>query len=412
MSEDGALAPLLVLSDDWGGHPTSCQHLIRHLLRRHPVCWVNLIGMRRPGLDLVTLRRGWQKLRQWLGPRIQPQAVPPGLRVVSPLIWPSFRGRLDRWLNRKLLLRRLAPLVESFEAAPVAITTQPTMAELVGPLPVRRWVYYCVDDFGQWPGLDHETLRRMEGWLIDRADVLIAAGEELRARIRRRGRDAALLTHGVDTGAWRRPASGSVTGLEGLERPLVVFWGLVDRRLDLAFLRRLGQDLTRGTVLLVGPEADADPALARVPRLVRLPPVPFEQLPAVAAAADVLVMPYADLPVTRAMQPLKLKEYLATGKPVVARGLPATREWHDCLDTAATPEEFSRLVRLRLGEELPDEQHLARRRLEQEGWDAKAAEFARLALDAPLPPARRRALTRGSRLNDSPDEGHPCTSST
>jgi len=54
------------------------------------------------------------------------------------------------------------------------------------------------------------------------------------------------------------------------------------------------------------------------------------------SAADVIIMPYADRPVTRAMQPLKLKEYLATGKPVVVRNLPATRGWTDCLDLADT----------------------------------------------------------------------------
>ena len=68
--------------------------------------------------------------------------------------------------------------------------------------------------------------------------------------------------------------------------------------------------------------------------------MPFEELPRLAREAGVLVMPYADLPVTRAMQPLKLKEYLATGRPVVVRDLPATRPWADCLDLADTAEEF------------------------------------------------------------------------
>jgi glycosyltransferase involved in cell wall biosynthesis len=369
--------PLLVLSDDWGRHPTSCQHVVRHLLPRYAVCWVNLIGMRRPGLDWVTLLRGWEKLRQWLGPRPGPERLPAGLRVVSPLMWPSFRSRPARWLNRTLLRRRLAPLAEDPSAAPVAVTTQPTMAELVGVLPVRRWVYYRVDDFARWPGLDHATLRRLEDRLIDRADVVVAASEELREGARRRGRDAALVTHGVDLDHWRRPAAPA---LEGLERPCVVFWGYVDRRLDLDWLCQLGRDLTRGSIVLVGPEMDTGPALAGVPRLVRLPALPYEALPAVARAADVLVMPYADLPVTRALQPLKLKEYLATGKPVVARDLPAVRAWDDCLDCAATAEEFSRLVRQRLAEGLPAQQRRARQRLERESWQAKAAEFERVAL--------------------------------
>ena len=89
-------------------------------------------------------------------------------------------------------------------------------------------------------------------------------------------------------------------------------------------------------------------------------------------------MPYIDAPVTRAMQPLKLKEYLATGKPVVARDLPANRAWAEALDLAATPDEFAAGVLRRLFTGLPVEQAHARRQLANESWAAKAEIFARL----------------------------------
>ena len=73
------------------------------------------------------------------------------------------------------------------------------------------------------------------------------------------------------------------------------------------------------------------------------PPVPPSALPALAGRVAVLIAPYAELPVTRAMQPLKLKEYLATGKPVVVRKLPATEEWADCCDVWR-PEGFASAV--------------------------------------------------------------------
>ena len=132
-------------------------------------------------------------------------------------------------------------------------------------------------------------------------------------------------------------------------------------------------------VVLVGPQEDPDPELLRLPRVVVRPPVPFDRLPALAAAASVLVMPYIDAPVTRAMQPLKLKEYLATGKPAVVRDLPATRPWADCADLADTPAAFARLVTERPAGGLPEAQRVARRRLEAEGWAGKAREFEKWA---------------------------------
>jgi hypothetical protein len=145
-------------------------------------------------------------------------------------------------------------------------------------------------------------------------------------------------------------------------------------------VRELAAGLDRGTILFVGPKADPDPALLASGRVAHVPPLPFDQLPRLARAAGVLVMPYADLPVTRAIQPLKLKEYLATGRPTVVRDLPATRPWGDCLDLADSPEAFVRAVRRRLAEGLPEDQRRARGRLSGESWAAKAEDFERWAL--------------------------------
>jgi glycosyltransferase involved in cell wall biosynthesis len=372
---------LLVFSDDWGGHPSSCQHLIRHLLGHRVVYWVNTIGTRPPRLDLATLSRGLEKIRQWTRPPGRPDHRPERLQVLNPVMWPWFRSALDRRLNRALLLRRLTPFVQSLPVPPVAVTTIPIVADLIGPLRVARWVYYCVDDFGLWPGLDQAPLRAMEERLIRRADVLIAVSEILREKIDWMGRPVHLLTHGIDLEHWRAGGDGlSMPQLDGLERPLVVFWGVIDRRMDPQLVGRLASDLARGTMVLVGPESDPDPAIAAMSRVVRLPPLPYEQLPSLARQAAVLIMPYADIPVNRAIQPLKLKEYLATGRPAVVRDLPATRDWADCLDLADTPEAFSAAVRTRLETGLPESQAAARARLAGESWDEKARAFERWAL--------------------------------
>jgi glycosyltransferase involved in cell wall biosynthesis len=380
------MTPFLVFADDWGRHPSSCQHLMRRLLDRRVVHWVNTIGTHRPRLDLATLRRAFGKLRQWLRPSRQTSELPANLHVHNPRMWPSFASRFGRGLNRRLLLRALRPLIASLPEPPVAVTTIPVIADVMDDLPVRRWVYYCVDDFSVWPGLDGEALLTLERRLVARADTLLAVSEVLQQRLAGMGREAALLTHGVDLPFWSRSGPKPVE-FDGLERPLVVFWGLVDRRLDLGFLRSLTTALTRGTVVLAGPHDNPDPALDSLPRLARVGSLPFEQLPALAREAAVLIMPYADLPVTRAMQPLKLKEYLATGRPVVVADLPANREWSDCLDLAATPEAFTRLVLDRMQGGLPSGQGEARSRLQTEGWDEKALQFERLVADPVSAPA-------------------------
>jgi glycosyltransferase involved in cell wall biosynthesis len=368
-----SLPALLVFADDWGRHPSSCQHLVRHLLPKYEVFWVNTIGTRRPRLDLATLKRGLEKLRHWTRKGSAGDELPNNLHVLTPKMWPWFRSTLDRRINKSLLRRQLEPVIQRIGRPVVAITTLPIVADLVGELSVERWVYYCVDDFSEWPGLDREALQRLDDDLIGRADSLIAVSETLERKMIQRGRQADLLTHGVDLDFWQSPgAAAPVSELAGLQPPFVVFWGVVDKRMDIAFVHRLADEMKAGTIILVGPDADPDPALLRINRVTRILPVPYDHLPRLAKAADVLVMPYADLPVTRAMQPLKLKEYLATGRPTVVRDLPATREWSNAADLVSTPEEFSRLVRLRIETGLPESQKYARADLARESWSEKS----------------------------------------
>ena len=454
------IGSLLVFSDDWGRHPSSCQHLTRNLLDRYPVLWVNTIGTRAPRLDMQTMRRVAEKMRQWgtsgltrvfRRNRQRSTAVPQheqetpvynNLQVVNPKMWPWFSSDRDRRLNRWLLTRQLSPLIEKLPKPVVAVTTLPITADLPDTLSVDRWVYYCVDDFSQWPGLDGETLRRMDHDMIQQADSLIAVSETLQAMIANHGRSSSMLTHGVDVDFWNRQRSIAVrpesvarrfenargplrsandsrltslsiitessdaetiggrlnakaasgeapsasisaadvlatapTIVDGIAGPLIVFWGVIDRRMDSPSLIQLSQDLIEGTIVLIGPQQDPDPALLALPNVRALPAQPLSALPAIAEQANVLIMPYADLPVTRAMQPLKLKEYLATGKSVVVKRLPSTDAWADCLDAAETPAEFSQIVRNRVYSGISPAQALARCRLHQESWKSKADRF-------------------------------------
>lgn len=376
---------LLVFSDDWGRHPSSCQHLVERLLPEHRVDWVDTIGTRRPGLDLYSLARAMGKLAGWSrrGSATGSRAGNP--QVLRPLMWPSFRSSFGRGLNRRLLVRSLGRSLPP-AVSRVAVTTLPLVADLVGRLPADRWVYYCVDDLSQWPGLDGTSLARMERDLVTRVDEVVAVSEALVERMASFGRRATLLTHGVDLDTWRQPVAPAPAGLAELPPPRIVFWGVVDRRLEVAWLRALGQRLGGGSIVLLGPENNPDPALGRLENVRRFGPVPFASLPATAALASVLVMPYTDSPATRAMQPLKLKEYLATGLPVVAADLPAVAEWCEACDVVASAEDFAAAVVRRADNGLPPSQAAARWRLTEESWEAKAALFRRVLAGEPVSP--------------------------
>ena len=172
----GASKPtLLVFADDWGRHPSSCQHLVRRLVTDFAVSWVNTIGTRKPKVDLATISRGCEKLRHWSRRPANAAKHSDQICVINPLMWPSFSSRCSRWLNRNILRHQLTSALAAATRPVIAVTTLPIVADLVGLLKVDRWIYYCVDDFSVWPGLDHEPLRLMERQLISQMDDIIVS---------------------------------------------------------------------------------------------------------------------------------------------------------------------------------------------------------------------------------------------
>ena len=370
---------LIVFADDWGRHPSSSQHLIRELLPHYPTLWVNTVGTRRPQFTLADLKRAAGVFSSWFftSRREADLNLPDGLRVIAPKMYPGYRNRLQRKYNAASVLRAVhRDLLEDHRH--VVVTTLPTTADLIGPMHVDRWVYYCVDAYNLWPGTDHDIMTQMDKAQVALADELVAVSDVIAQYIKALGRSSVSTNHGVDLAFWRTPSKDSVISDRWPqdERPVALFWGLLDGRMDSYWLTALAKQ-PEWHVVLAGPKAETYQGIIADPYCEWIGPVAQKDLPAHAASSQVLIMPYVDEPVTQMMQPLKLKEYLATMKPVVVRDLPSTREWADCCDLAADAETFVDLVEQRIKTGTPPEQIEARkRRLARESWTSKAAQLA------------------------------------
>lgn len=404
---------LIVFADDWGRHPSSSQHLIRELLPNYPSMWVNTVGTRKPRLSWADAKRAFKKISNVIASssamtdHVDSQ-LPENLYVTEPFMYPGFRTRWQRRFNRRKLSRAIhgcfddtyatPPLFTRLKVEPyrrVAITTLPITADLVGKLHVDRWIYYCVDDYSQWPGADSTVMDQMERELVHKVDAITCVSDQLRNRIAGMGLPTpSLLSHGVEIGFWQPTFNEDdermfeLPGFMDLNGSPVVFWGLIDERLDQDWIAALSKAVADKSIkiCLIGPtvgEKARWEALTHDPRafgeVVCCGAADYDLLPKVAHYSQVLIMPYIDAPVTRAMQPLKLLEYLATMKPVVVRDLPSTRLWADCCDLASDAASFVGLVAERCETGTPPKQIVARRRrLASESWTAKAIQLAEL----------------------------------
>ncbi len=357
---------LIVFGEDWGSHPSSTQHLVRHLAQDRGVVWVNSIGLRRPGLR--DMGRAVRKLGAALH-RAPHATVPAPGPVVQPLAIPMAESRFCRAVNRALIGGKVRRAARGLHR-PVVWAALPSAVQALGALGEAAVVYYCGDDFAALAGVDHAAAARMQTELVARASLILAASETLAARFP--AHKTRLLPHGVDAALFSTPAPRAAD--LPLDGPVAGFYGGLAPWLDLGLIAATARLLPEWRFVLAGPVQTDLGVLDGVGNIHRIGARPHAALPGYAQHWQAGIIPFRDTPQIRACNPLKLREYLAAGQPIVSTDFPALGPYRDLVRVAATPETFAQALR----DSLQDSNRLARQaRVAGESWAARAGDAAR-----------------------------------
>lgn len=371
-------ADLIVFGEDWASHPSSTQHLIRHMPGTRKVVWVNSIGLRRPRLTLSDFQRALRKICRAMSqsrPEPGPAVDTAGLaKVVQPLVLPMARSRVGRAINRALLARGVGGAAKQAGLRrPVLWTSLPSAVDAIGVLGESAVVYYCGDDFGALAGVDHTRALAMEAELAARADLIFAASPEMAARFP--AAKTHLLPHGVDHALFSTPQP-TAAELSG-DSPVAGFYGALAPWIDLDLIAAVADRLPDWRFVLVGPEQTDISILRARKNIILTGPRPHHELPGYSQHWTAGIIPFRDNAQIRAANPLKLREYLAAGQPIVTTPFPALEPYRPLVSVATTPDDFAAALK---AAQTPDPSAAARRRasVAGESWTARAAQAAAL----------------------------------
>jgi glycosyltransferase involved in cell wall biosynthesis len=335
----------VVLSDDWDGLPTSAIHLFRRLQRRNRVFWFNTVG-RLPRLSQGDAVKVCGAIRKWIFKGNGRQPVLPGnehgnVHVASPVMVPWFKPLVRRF-NRASLLRKYASHCDRYAIRkPIVITTFPHVADFVKAVPAALKVYYCVDDFLDYPRVNHADWAVMEAQLLRDIDALVITSKKL-AEKRLTECPILHLPHGVDFEHFHEAAETAVPEprMEGIRRPIVGFMGLLSPWVDLTNIAHLADAFPQCSFVLLGRSEVSLRPLAGRPNIHCLGWVPYAELPRYARYFDVGLISFIHNRMTKAINPLKLMEYFALGLPVLASRIPELEHMPGPLRLATSRDEF------------------------------------------------------------------------
>ncbi len=323
----------VVFAEDWAQHPSSTQHLFRLISERYNTTWVNSIGMRTPKFNWVDMRRILSKALMMAKSWRSKGKNTGQLNVVNPFLLPWHKSKTVRAFNQ----HQISQLIDFNNEEPITYwLSVPNAISLITLRPQDKVVYYCGDDFSALAGVEHNMISKFEKKLIDKADLIFVASEVLLEKMPTH--KTQLLEHGVDFDLFaKRKAKHPV--LRNRNR-VVGFYGSISNWLDIDLLYALAVARPEYDIVLVGRNQVDIERLTALENVIHVGEVPHAELAQFSQYWQVSVLPFIINEQIRACDPLKLKEYLAAGKPIVATRFPAVERFSSIIMVANNQEEF------------------------------------------------------------------------
>lgn len=374
---------IICLASNWAYDPTSKHQVMKLLAQRNHVIWVNYHGSRRPRLGHADAGAAVAKIRQFIqGPR----RVERNLTVLTPLVVPLPGNRAVAAVNRQLLARQIWNVLRDLPERPAQLWSfAPDVDYLCGRFDEECVVYYCVDEFSEFTGYDAAAIAAAEHRLIRRADLVITTARSLYESKRDVAPDPAnvvLVPHGVDYDHFALATSPNTTipdDLAALPRPILGFWGLIQDWLDLDLLAEVARARPNWSIVLIGEALTDTAVLSALPNVHLLGRRPYASLPAYAKGFDVGLIPFRLNALTLAVNPIKLREYLSAGLPVVSTPLPEVQRYPDSVRLAGDVPDFIAACEHTLNTDAAERRHLAAARqaaMQRETWVEKVKEIS------------------------------------
>lgn len=362
--------------NEWNDPWTCRQQITSRLARTHKVLFVS------PPKQIRDLLRGGTKNSD--GPGVHRRMENLFCYFPSPLYFETWRfPRLNNVIKQARLrsIRNTAARLRFGSLA--SIIWHPRFWDYQRKLGEQLSCYYVYDDFSSYEGLSEnarERIQREEDYLLRNSDLVIVAGSAL-MRLRNRYGNAVMVPNGVDFDLFSRallPSTIIPDEVANIPPPRIGHIGNLTNKIDFGLLAEIAEKRPKWSILLIGPVNLSHPRSKRDLEMLKshrnvyfLGGKQVEQLPNYVKGLDVCLMAYRTDTWMLHGYPLKVHEYLSSGKPVVSSDLETMREFTDVLTIATSVEQWIAGIEEGLR---PQDDRIIEKRVEtarQNTWDKR-----------------------------------------
>ena len=363
--------------EDWWYHNRGHMdmQLIRCFARKGTTVYINSLVMQKPKLGRGGgfVRKLTRKTRSIFTGLKKSDA---GFWVYSPFSLPLYHISWLRLLNERLVRPQIQHVIHKLRIKnPIIWVVCPTACDIAIKMKKCQLVYLRTDRYEEYPNVDREMIKKYDQRLKAAADLTIFANEALYKEDAEKCKKALYVDHGVDYEMFASAESNQEipADMASVRKPIVGFFGGIDdHTFDIDFVKKVIDMLPQMSFVFVGKASSDCSALVAKKNVWMLGQKPYEQITHYGKCFDVAIMPWRQNRWIEACNPIKLKEYLALGKPVVSSPFPELQKYRDVVYQADTPQQFADCIKKAHSENNPELVAKRKQKVVQASWDSKA----------------------------------------
>lgn len=326
---------------DWDFIYQRPQHLAKRLSLNDEFIYVQPFGLR--SLNLSDIPRVFKRLRSFFrfhNPK-------KNLYIKNPLFIP-LQLHFFKKINSFLLKYQINPLIDP---QTILWVTYPSnlIIRLLDGLTYQALIYEMMDDYPLVHPAFQKEISNSEEWFIHHASLVIATSDSLaeRAKKIKKSPQVKVIKNGVDFEFFTQipkeiPKEFNITG------KIAGYIGSIEKWIDFDLIDFLSKNRPDINFLFIGPRR-----IKQVPKrknIFYIGPVDYEWIPTYCQRFDVCLIPFLKSPFSDSINPVKLFEYLALGKPVVSYRMKELEYYQGVVYLAENKEEFLTLIEKALSE--------------------------------------------------------------
>jgi teichuronic acid biosynthesis glycosyltransferase TuaH len=293
-------------------------------------------------------------------------------------------NKIGRNFNNWLVAKNIGNVLKSLNWTSFDLWINAHNARQYLPFPgANKLIYDITDDWTKMPQPDHIRLATIEddSALLSDADHVIVCSRQLYEDKSGRCRALTLINNGVDDRRYHPDVLSQVetpSDVGGIKKPIIGYAGtLHSSRLDLDLIASVADRMQQVSFVFVGPNCLTPDEQKRLdkPNIHILGSRSYESLPGYIASFDACMTPHLVNDFTESLDPLKLYEYMSTGKPIISTACAGFREMSDLICVVENEDQFSSAVKDVLAK--TDQERSAKRIAwaQNQSWTARVAKI-------------------------------------